>query len=248
MRRDSLSGILNGIDVDLWNPATDRWIERRYDAQTLEDKAANKAALQSRAGLAHEPGTPLIGIVSRLTGQKGVDLVLETARRILALPAQLVVLGSGEPALERGFVQLARAHRGQASATIAFDEPFAHLIEAGADIFLMPSRFEPCGMNQMYSQRYGTIPVVRATGGLADSVVDCTPQSLADRTATGFAFLEANAGALLAALERALAAYGDPPLWRRLQRQAMARDFGWDRSARHYGALYAQIMRPVSSG
>jgi starch synthase len=245
-RRNPVEGILNGIDLAEWDPATDPWIARRYDAETLDAKAENKAALQARAGLALDPGVPLIGVVSRFTSQKGVDLVLEAAGAILAMPAQLVVLGTGEALLEREFARLAAAHARQASVTIGFDEPLAHLIEAGADLFLMPSRFEPCGMNQMYSQRYGTLPVVRATGGLADTVVDCTPQALADGTATGFVFREAKAGALSAGVARALAAWRDPPLWRRLQRKAMARDFGWEASARRYAALYDRIINPVS--
>ncbi len=236
-----LSGILNGIDVDLWNPATDPWIERRYDAATLHRKTDNKVALRARCGLAGAPAVPLIGVVSRLTQQKGLDLVLEAADRLLRLPAQLVVLGAGEVHLERAFRELARAHPGRVSVTLAFDEPLAHRIEAGADIFLMPSRFEPCGMNQMYSQRYGTIPVVRATGGLADSVIDCTPATLANGSASGFLFESASAPALLAAIERAIAVYREPALWQHLQRQAMARDFGWDASARAYAALYARI-------
>ncbi len=236
-----LSGILNGIDVDLWNPATDPWIEHRYDAANLHRKTGNKAALQARCGLAAAPAAPLIGIVSRFTQQKGLDLVLEAAERLLRLPAQLVVLGTGEGQLERAFLDLARVHPRQVSVTIGFDEPLAHRIEAGADLFVMPSRFEPCGMNQMYSQRYGTIPVVRATGGLADSVVDCTPATLSNGTASGFLFEAASAPALLAAIGRALAAYRAPALWQRLQRQAMARDFGWDASARAYAALYARI-------
>ncbi|OGA64864.1 MAG: starch synthase [Betaproteobacteria bacterium RIFCSPLOWO2_12_FULL_67_28] len=236
-----LSGILNGIDVELWNPATDPLIERRYDAANLHRKTDNKAALQACTGLAREPAVPLIGVVSRLTQQKGLDFLLEAAAGLLRLPAQLVVLGTGEAQLEYAFRELARAHPRQVSVTLAFDEPLAHRIEAGADLFAMPSRFEPCGMNQMYSQRYGTIPVVRATGGLADSVIDCTPTTLANGSASGFLFETASAPALLAAIERALAAYREPALWQRLQRQAMARDFGWDASARAYAALYARI-------
>jgi starch synthase len=238
-RRGALHGILNGIDTELWNPAADPWIARRYDAATLPAKAANRAALRAELGLAEDAAAPVIGIISRFTGQKGLDLVLAAAERILALPAQLAVLGSGEADLERAFVRLATTCPGRVAVRVGFDEPLAHRIEAGADIFLMPSRFEPCGMNQMYSQRYGTLPVVRATGGLADTVEDGV---------TGFVFREAEAGAMCAALARALAAWREPALWRRMQRQAMARDFGWERAARRYGALYAQIIRPVSNG
>lgn len=238
-RRGALHGILNGIDTELWNPATDPWIARRYDAGTLAAKAANRTALRAEVGLAEDAAAPVIGIISRFTAQKGLDLVLAAAERILALPAQLAVLGSGEADLERAFVRLAKTHPGRVAVSVGFDEPLAHRIEAGADLFLMPSRFEPCGMNQMYSQRYGTLPVVRATGGLADTVEDGV---------TGFVFREAEAEAMCAALARALAAWREPALWRRLQRQAMARDFGWERAARRYGALYAQIIRPISNG
>lgn len=238
-RRDALCGILNGIDTELWNPATDPFIARRYDADTLAAKAENRAALRAELGLADDAGVPLLGIVSRFTEQKGLDLVLAAAERLLDAPAQLAVLGSGEPALEDGFRRLAAAHPGRVAVVVGFDEALAHRIEAGADIFLMPSRFEPCGMNQMYSQRYGTLPVVRATGGLADTVEDGV---------TGFVFREPQAEALGAALARAIDAWRDPARWRRMQREAMARDFGWTQPARRYAALYAQIMRPISSG
>ena len=254
-RKDRLYGILNGIDTALWNPTTDPLIASRYGADTLAAKAGNKLALQQRLGLAAAREMPLFAVVSRLTEQKGLDWLLEIAAQLLALPAQLVLLGGGDPQLERGFVALARSHPRQASATIGFDETLAHLIEAGADAFLMPSRFEPCGMNQMYSQRYGTPPVVRATGGLADTVVDCTPATLADGSASGFVFHEPSAAALLAAVGRATGAWRDDATWRALQRNGMARDFGWDTSARRYAEIYhrlvqaqAQSIRPSSNG
>ena len=242
-RRDRLHGILNGIDTGLWNPATDPLIACRYSAATLEAKAGNKQALQRRLGLAPAPQVPLFGVVSRLTAQKGLDWLLEIAPRLLALPAQLVLLGGGDAALERGFLALAQGAPKNLSATIGFDEALAHLIEAGADAFLMPSRFEPCGMNQMYSQRYGTPPIVRATGGLADTVVDCTPAALAEGSASGFLFAEPGAAALLGAVGRAAGAWRDGTIWRALQRNGMARDFGWGASARRYAAIYAQLAQ-----
>ena len=242
-RKDSLHGILNGIDTDLWNPATDPLIARRYAADTLAAKAANKRALQRRLGLATAPEAPLFAVVSRLTEQKGVDWLLAIAPQLLALPAQLALLGGGDAQLERGFLALAQNHPQQASTTIGFDETLAHVIEAGADAFLMPSRFEPCGMNQMYSQRYGTPPIVRATGGLADTVVDCTAATLADGSASGFVFHAPSAAALLAAVERAAGAWRDGATWRALQRNGMARDFGWDASARRYAAIYARLAK-----
>ena len=242
-RRDSLYGILNGIDTGVWNPATDPLITCRYAADTLAAKAGNKRALQQRLGLAPEPDVPLFAVVSRLTAQKGLDWLLEIAPQLLALPAQLALLGGGEAELERGFLALAQRHARHVSATIGFDETLAHLIEAGADAFLMPSRFEPCGMNQMYSQRYGTPPIVRATGGLADTVVDCSAATLADGSASGFVFHEPSAAALLAAVERAVRAWRAETTWRALQRNGMARDFGWNASALRYAEIYAVLAQ-----
>jgi len=242
-RRDSLHGILNGIDTGLWNPATDASIVCRYDADTLAAKGINKRALQQRLGLAPSPSVPVFAVVSRLTAQKGLDWLLEIAAQVLALPAQLALLGSGEPQLEYGFRALAHRHPEQVSTSIGFDESLAHLIEAGADAFLMPSRFEPCGMNQMYSQRYGTPPIARATGGLADTVVDCNAATLADGSANGFVFHQASARALLATVRRAAGTWRDNASWRVLQRNGMARDFGWETSARRYAAIYARLAK-----
>jgi starch synthase len=242
-RRDCLYGILNGIDAGCWDPATDASIAGNYGADTLAGKSVNKRALQQRLGLAPSSTMPLFGVVSRLATQKGLDWVLEIAPQLLALPAQLAILGSGEPQLEQGFRALAQSHPGQASSTIGFDESLAHLIEAGADAFLMPSRFEPCGMNQMYSQRYGTPPIVRATGGLADTVVDCNPATLADDSASGFVFQEPSAQALLATMLRATRAWHEQTSWRVLQRNGMRRDFGWEASARRYVAIYAGLAQ-----
>ena len=242
-RRESLRGILNGIDAQTWNPATDPLIAARYAADTLEPKSANKAALQRRLGLAVDDGIPLLGVVSRLTQQKGIDLLLEAAPRLVGLPAQLAVLGTGERALEEALRALAARHPGSVAVAIGFDEGLAHLVEAGADLFLMPSRFEPCGMNQMYSQRYGTPPVARATGGLIDTLVDCDAGTLADGSATGFVFGDATAAALLGAVERAVALYRDRRSWRLLQRNGMARDFGWAAAARQYAQIYARLAQ-----
>jgi starch synthase len=183
----------------------------------------------------------VIGIVSRLTPQKGIDLVVEAARLIVEQPAQLAILGSGDGDLEAAVSTLAKRYPRQVGVVLGFDEALAHLIEAGSDAFLMPSRFEPCGMNQMYSQRYGTIPIVRATGGLVDSVTDCRPETLADGTATGFAFGEATADALGAAVARCVNAWRDQRTWRALQKSGMARDFSWNASARAYAGLYAAL-------
>ena len=181
-RTADLHGVLNGIDVDAWDPSTDPHLPVRYRGTTLWRKAGNKAALQAEFGLAVRDDVPLFAIVSRLTQQKGIDLVLAIADELAAIPAQLVVLGAGERDLALAIGALPDRFPGQFGVRIGFDEALAHRIEAGADMFLMPSRFEPCGMNQMYSQRYGTPPIVHATGGLADSVVNCTPDTLAEGT------------------------------------------------------------------
>ncbi|MDP2133558.1 MAG: glycogen synthase GlgA [Sulfuritalea sp.] len=238
-RAGQLTGILNGIDTEAWNPATDRHLAKTYTARRLDDKAINKDALQAELGLEQRNDLPLLAVVSRLTEQKGLDLLLEVAPQLLELPAQLAILGTGAPALERGWSALAQKHPNQCAVTIGFDEALAHRIEAGADIFVMPSRFEPCGLNQMYSLRYGTPPVVRATGGLADTVIDEADA----RHGNGFVFGPATAAALLQALQRATAAWHDRPHWRRLQRHGMARDSSWQESAAHYVALYRQLKR-----
>jgi starch synthase len=246
-RSGVLHGIANGIDVAEWDPSTDRLIAQRYDADRLTSKAFNKEALQERLGLPPEARVPLVGMVSRLTQQKGIDLVVEVAREIVGLPAQLVVLGSGERELESALADVAKARAQRVAVRLGYDEALAHLIEAGADMFLMPSRFEPCGLNQMYSQRYGTPPVARATGGLADTIVDATPETLADGTATGFLFVEESPVALLAAIERALELYREPKQWRQLQRTGMAMDFSWGAAARQYAEVYAGLL-PAAGG
>ncbi|SFW25062.1 glycogen synthase GlgA [Nitrosovibrio sp. Nv17] len=242
-RRDRIIGIVNGIDTNEWNPATDPALPQRYTAATPEGKAASKQALQRTMGLHADPGIPLFGAVSRITPQKGYDLILEIAPQLIDLPAQLVILGSGATPLEQALTQLARNHPGRIAVRIGFDERLSHLIEAGADSFLMPSRFEPCGLNQMYSQRYGTPPIVRATGGLVDTVTDySTPAALFANGASGFMFTEMTAASLLDAIRRAVAAYHDRPVWRRLMANGMSRDFGWHGSARAYRELYLSLQ------
>jgi starch synthase len=241
-RGGEVTGILNGIDSEAWNPATDPLIAQRYDRGHLGRKAPNKTALQKRFGLDAAADIPLLGVVSRLTHQKGLDLLAQIAARVVKRPAQIAVLGSGERGAEAVFRRLAETFPRRIGCEITYDERLAHLIEAGADLFVMPSRFEPCGLNQMYSMRYGTPPVVRATGGLADTVTDCNEHTLADGSATGFTFGEPTAPALLAAIERALEAWSDKAAWRRLQENGMARDFGWGASARGYLELFDALV------
>jgi len=240
-RAGVLTGILNGVDTDYWNPATDPLIAQHYDADRLEGKLANKRALQLAMGLEPADGIALLGLIGRLVEQKGIDLVADIIARAVDLPVQFAIQGLGDRALEQRLVDLARQFPGKVGVRVAFDEALAHLVEAGADIFLMPSRFEPCGMNQMYSQRYGTLPLVCRTGGLADSVVDCTPQTLADGSASGFSFAPPASDALLATVQRALELYRDREAWRRVQLNAMARDVSWRGSARQYLRVYEQV-------
>lgn len=241
-RADHLRGILNGIDDALWNPSSDPALVAPYAANRLAAKRINKAALQQQLRLTVDDQLPLFAVVSRLTEQKGLDLLLALGEKLASLPAQLALLGSGDAPLEAGFRTLAAAHPDKVSVTLAFDETLAHRIEAGADIFLMPSRFEPCGLNQMYSLAYGTPPIVRATGGLADTVVDTTPATLADGSGDGFVFDEATPSALWQAIERASTLWRDRRAWHRLQQNGMRRDFGWQAAASQYIALYNEAI------
>ncbi|WP_332675197.1 glycogen synthase GlgA [Aromatoleum sp.] len=238
-RADRLVGILNGIDTRVWDPGTDVALRRNYGAESLDDKARNRVTLQAEMGLAADEDALLVGMISRLTDQKGIDLVLDALPALLERPVQLVVLGAGESRFEQALRDAAATAPDRVAVVVGFDEVLAHQIEAGADAFLMPSRFEPCGLNQMYSQRYGTPPIVRATGGLADAVVD---HGTAGGEATGFAFTEATPAALVGAVDRALAVFADRDAWRTICRNGMARDFGWDASARAYREVYRAML------
>lgn len=234
-RSAELHGILNGVDTRIWNPATDPLIAARYDADTLDLKAGNKVALQALFGLrpdtstrSGKDGSMLLGMVSRLTSQKGVDLILECLPGMLDMGCQLCVLGTGDKQLEAAMLHAAEAYPGQVSVRIGFDETVAHMIEAGADAFLMPSTFEPCGLNQMYSQRYGTPPIVHATGGLADTVRDALgSQEEGAQAGNGFSFNEPTSNALMQAVMRARQAFGQASRWRQIQRNGMALDHSW---------------------
>lgn len=244
-RRHDLFGILNGIDYSIWNPETDPLIAANYSADNLEPKRLNKLALLERAGLGDDRA-PLIGMISRLVDQKGLDLISEAADAILQLNVRMVVLGTGQKKYHDMLERMMSEHPSEVRAFFGFDEALAHLIEAGSDLYLMPSRFEPCGLNQMYSLRYGTIPVVRATGGLADTIRDFDETS---GEGNGFVFHEYSARALLAALGRAVALYRDKPeVWRGLMARAMREDFSWDRSARQYLELYQRALEKRRSG
>jgi len=235
-RQGALTGILNGIDTVEWDPAGDPHLPQRYDAQSLEKKALNKQALQRKLNLEVRADIPLLGFVGRATQQKGVDLIAGAINELAALPAQFALLGKGERELEGALSAAAGRHPGRVAMASAFDEGLAHLIEAGSDLFLMPSRFEPCGLNQMYSQRYGTPPVARATGGLADTIVDGE---------TGFLFERAESAALATAVRRALAVWREPGRWKEMQGAGMRRDFSWAAAARRYADLYSHLARPA---
>lgn len=233
-RADRVTGILNGADEREWSPDHDPHLPATYSASDLKGKAACKRELQRRSGLPQRRDVPLFSFIGRLVGQKGVDLICAAAERLMALDLQAVFLGAGDPRYADMLTRLAAAHPDKVAVTIGFDNGRAHLLEAGADAFLMPSRFEPCGLNQIYSLRYGTIPVVRRTGGLADTIVDATPENVKKGRATGFVFEPPTPDALAGAVERVLAAWRDPKTWGRLVQTAMKQDFTWGPSAKRY--------------
>jgi starch synthase len=240
-RGDRLVGILNGVDDREWNPERDRHLPATYSASSLKGKAACKRELQKRSRLPQRTDVPLFGFVGRLVEQKGADLFCAAAERLMGLDLQAVFLGTGDPRLADMLTRLAASHPDKVSVTLGFDSALAHQIEAGADAFLMPSRFEPCGLNQIYSLRYGTIPVVRRTGGLADTIVDATPDHVKKGKATGFVFDEASPDALAEAIERALAAWKDSKTWSKLVQSAMKKDFTWKPSAQRYLDLFKSL-------
>ena len=246
-RAADLVGILNGVDAAVWSPAHDPVIAARYDGSALEGKTICRTALQTETGLAVQDMAPVFGVVSRLTNQKGLQLVIDEMEDIVALGGQLVLLGTGDATLEAAFVALAAAHPTAVSVEIGYDEAKAHRIVAGCDVILVPSHFEPCGLTQLYGLAYGTLPLVRRVGGLADSVVDCTAQNMAAATATGFVFDGFTKVAFAAAVRRAFALFERRNDWRRLQQQAMQQCFGWDAAACKMLSLYEQIATQVGA-
>jgi starch synthase len=243
-RQRRLFGILNGVDCDEWNPSSDGFLARRYSAARLAGKTANKLALQKELDLPVAADVPLFGTISRLAEQKGVDIQLGALQEMLSTKMQFILLGSGSPAYERGCHELARSFPDQVAVRVGYDEGLAHRIEAGCDFYLMPSRFEPSGLNQMYSLRYGTIPVVRATGGLDDSVIDFTEDAA---RANGIKFWEFSARALAKAIRKALALYEHPGLLRRFRKTAMKADFSWNQTIGEYLKAY-QVAKRFSLG
>jgi starch synthase len=241
-RAASLSGIMNGIDDAVWNPATDELIPHRFSRGRLGQRAGNKTALQQRLGLTQSAEALVIGVVSRLTSQKGLDMLLARTADLVADGVQLAVLGAGERTMEYGFIEASARNPGSIGCVIGYNEPLAHLIQAGSDALLVPSRFEPCGLTQLCALRYGTIPVVARVGGLADSVIDANEAALTAGVATGLQFWPAEQEAMDDALRKLMRLWRNQPVWQRLQRNAMAADVSWRGPAQHYAALYNALL------
>lgn len=239
-RADHLKGILNGVDYSAWNPETDQHIACTYSAKNLSGKAKCKEDIQLQTGLDVMPRKPLIGVISRLADQKGFDMLAEMADYMMGLDVQFVLLGTGNPNYHRLFAEFGERYPGRVSINLKFDNVLAHKIEAGSDMFLMPSRYEPCGLNQMYSLKYGSIPIVRATGGLADTIKDYNAEA---KDGFGFVFVESDPKALYFAIKRAVDTYRKALTWQSLVKRAMKRDHSWKESAGKYSLLYKRIIQ-----
>ena len=241
-RAGILTGILNGIDDAVWNPASDAYLPARFDAKRLSRRTTNKAALQTRFGLDRDSEAMVLGVVSRLTFQKGMDLLLDALPAITAAGAQLALIGSGDKSLESRFAAAASRHPRRVAAIVGYDESVAHLVQGGADALIVPSRFEPCGLTQLCALRYGAIPIVARVGGLADTIIDANEMALAAGTGTGIQFSPVTRGYLELAVGRAIALRHDRQSWRRMQLRAMTTDVGWTRPAKQYAALYRDLV------
>lgn len=241
-RSEDLSGILNGIDEKHWNPGADDYLLQKYSRRSLDKKSLNKTALQQELSLPVDASIPMMGMVSRLVEQKGLDIILQSLPTLVTTPFQLVVLGTGETHYEIQLSEWAQLYPDHIKVVIGYDECLAHRIEAASDAYLMPSTFEPCGLNQLYSLCYGTLPIVTPVGGLADTVIDASENNIKNKTANGFVLEEQTTTALIAAMQRALALYEEPDTWRQLQVNAMSGNFSWQSSAESYIALYQQVL------
>ncbi len=239
-RKNDVTGIVNGIDYTVWDPSVDQLIPHRYEARSVDLKIEDKKALLASMGLPFDDRTPVIGIISRLADQKGFDLIGEVLDEIMKLNVQMVILGTGEKKYHDLFEKAQKRYPQKIAVALMFNNELAHLIEAGSDMFLMPSRYEPCGLNQLYSLRYGTVPIVRATGGLDDTIDDFSPST---GSGTGFKFRKYDGTEMLHAIRRAIQAYADQATWRKLVRTGMARDFSWEASARKYVQLYRNLVK-----
>lgn len=240
-RADDLYGIVNGIDVDVWNPATDRHLVSTYSSRILKARLANRRAVEERFQLGHDE-SPIVCVVSRLTWQKGMDLLAASVDGLVAAGVRLAILGSGDAGLEGALLAAAARHRGHVGVVVGYDEGLSHLMQGGADAIVIPSRFEPCGLTQLYGLRYGCVPVVARTGGLADTIIDANEAALSAGVATGFQFMPDDRGALLHAMRRLVEAHQNPVIWASIQRQGMKADVSWDQSAQKYVALYARLL------
>lgn len=240
-RAADLSGILNGIDTDAWDPATDAALVRTFDSRTVSRKSENRFEIAARLGLDAGHDGPLFCVISRLTEQKGLDTLAGAIPHLVAEGGQLALLGSGEPELEEAYSRAAREHPGRVGVQIGYDEGFSHLLQGGSDAILIPSRFEPCGLTQLYGLRYGTLPVVARTGGLADTVIDANPAALSVGVATGFVLDSVSPAGIEAAISRVCSAYADRKLWQGMQRAAMRQPVGWETSAKTYAQLYESL-------
>lgn len=240
-RGHALSGIVNGIDIDVWNSATDPDIKVNYSAKTLSGKAKNKQALQKDMGLTQKPDAPLFAVISRLTTQKGLDLLVGAVEQIKMLGGQLMVVGSGDTSIEKAFMEAAQNSPKNVACFIGYDESLAHRVQAAADAILIPSRFEPCGLTQLCAMRYGTVPVVGRVGGLNDTIIDASVAALAKDCATGIQFSPIDPHMLAAAINRTFTLYAQPKIWDTLVQNCLAQDVSWTRSAKDYAALYARL-------
>lgn len=241
MRSRDLYGIVNGIDTDIWNPATDKHLAVNYTARTLKDRRSSRMAVEERFGLDRDD-SPIACVVSRLTWQKGMDILAAVVDGIVATGARLAILGSGDAGLEGSLLAAAARHRGRVGVVVGYDEGLSHMMQGGCDAIVIPSRFEPCGLTQLYGLRYGCVPIVARTGGLADTVIDANEAAMSAGVATGFQFAPNNGGALLHAIRRLVDAHADAGLWASIQRQGMKADVSWDRSAEKYVELYRLLL------
>jgi starch synthase len=239
-RKKDLVGILNGVDYENWNPVTDNLIPFNYSADNLENKIKNKQVLCKQNNLQFDEKVPVIGIISRLADQKGFDLIAEGAKELMEMNIQLIILGTGDPKYHTLFEKLAKKYPKKIAVNLRFDNKLAHLVEAGADMFLMPSHYEPCGLNQMYSLKYGTVPIVRETGGLADTIQNF---DLKTKAGTGFSFKKYKAKEMLQTIKRAIKTFSDKKTWTAIQKEGMKKDFSWEQSAKKYQELYERALK-----
>jgi starch synthase len=241
-RGSDVRGIVNGIDTAIWDPALDPALTATYSAATLRERQDNKRAVEAEFGLARDDG-PIFCVISRLTWQKGMDVLCEVADSLVGMGGRLALLGAGDAALEGALMGAAHRHPGRIGVRIGYDEALSHLMQGGSDAILIPSRFEPCGLTQLYGLRYGCVPIVARTGGLADTVIDANEAALSDGVATGFQFSGVSADGLSGAISRALSCYHRPEQWRSLQKRGMKSDVSWGRSARRYAELYRELTK-----